>query len=133
VSLYYTERCRARIEAPAEDAIDVTPRQLATAPVQVFGEAPVSTTLKGLVHGPDVMITVRGVDFASVQAHVEAASQWLDRPSAAQPPAVQASAHLCPIHGVAMQQQTNARGSWWSHRDARGDWCKGKPTGPVAP
>src|SRR5262249_20307297 len=40
-------------------------------------EAPVSITLKASLHGHEVLVTLRGVDFASVKAQVEDASQWL--------------------------------------------------------
>ena len=40
-------------------------------------EAPVSITLKATLHGHEVMVTLRGVDFASVKAQAEQASQWL--------------------------------------------------------
>ena len=31
----------------------------------------------------------------------------------------------CAGHKVQMKQQTNERGSWWSHRAPDGSWCKG--------
>jgi hypothetical protein len=40
-------------------------------------EAPVSITLKASLHGHEVLVTLRGHDFASVKAQVEAASAWL--------------------------------------------------------
>jgi hypothetical protein len=45
-------------------------------------EAPVSITLKATMHGHEVLVTLRGTDFAGVQAQVEQVSQWLQ----AQPP-----------------------------------------------
>ena len=36
-----------------------------------------SITLKATLHGHEVMVTLRGVDFASVKAQVEHASAWL--------------------------------------------------------
>jgi hypothetical protein len=50
-------------------------------------EAPVSITLKATLHGHEVMVTLRGVDFASVKAQVEQASQWLSVQAPPQPPA----------------------------------------------
>jgi hypothetical protein len=38
---------------------------------------PVSITLKATLHGHEAMVTLRGVDFASVKAQVKQASQWL--------------------------------------------------------
>ena len=49
-------------------------------------EAPVSITLKATLHGHEVMVTLRGVDFASVKAQVEQASEWLSVQAPAQPP-----------------------------------------------
>ena len=40
-----------------------------------------SITLKATLHGHEVMVTLRGVDFASVKAQVEDASQWLQAQS----------------------------------------------------
>ena len=64
------------------------PRQPAPAqsdtPTVPLPEAPVSITLKATLHGHEVMVTLRGVDFASVKAQVEQASEWLS---------VQAPAH----------------------------------------
>ena len=37
-----------------------------------------------------------------------------------------APAGWCPIHQVQMRQQSNERGSWYSHQIAGGGWCKGK-------
>ena len=41
-----------------------------------------SITLKATLHGHEVMVTLRGVDFASVKAQVEQASEWLKVQSA---------------------------------------------------
>jgi hypothetical protein len=38
----------------------------------------VSITLKGMIHGQEVMVTLRGIDFARVKAQVEDASYWLE-------------------------------------------------------
>jgi hypothetical protein len=83
----------------------------------------VSITLKATLHGHEVLVTLRGTDFASVKVQVEAASQWLQAqggpPTAATP--------QCPTHGVAMQLNHGKDGrTWHSHRLADGSWCKGK-------
>src|SRR5215471_12373750 len=49
----------------------------AKAEAPALPEAPVSITLKATLHGHEVMVTLRGVDFASVKAQVEQASEWL--------------------------------------------------------
>jgi hypothetical protein len=76
------ELVKTKLDA-ATPAIQPTP-----APTTSLPEAPVSSTLKATLHGHEVMVTLRGVDFASVKAQVEQASQWLKlrpRPSASQP------------------------------------------------
>jgi len=104
-------------EAPGQPA----PAQPDT-PTVPLPEAPVSITLKATLHGHEVMVTLRGVDFASVKAQVEDASQWLQAQSgqAADTPA------QCPKHGVPMKLNHGKNGStWYSHKTVDG-WCKGK-------
>ena len=60
----------------ASPASQPTPAQ-PDAPAAPLLEAPVSITLKATLHGHEVMVTLRGVDFASVKAQVEQASEWL--------------------------------------------------------
>jgi hypothetical protein len=85
-------------------------------------EAPVSITLKATLHGHEVMVTLRGVDFASVKAQVEDASQWLQ----AQSGHAADDTKQCPKHGAAMKLNHGKNGStWYSHRTAEG-WCQGK-------
>jgi hypothetical protein len=82
----------------------------------------VSITLKATLHGHEVMVTLRGTDFASVKAQVEDASQWLQ----AQSGQVAADTPYCPKHGVAMKLNHGKNGStWYSHKTAEG-WCKGR-------
>jgi hypothetical protein len=45
-------------------------------PTVPLPEAPVSITLKATLHGHEVLVTLRGVDFASVKAQVEQAQQF---------------------------------------------------------
>jgi hypothetical protein len=97
------------------------------APTMPLPEAPVSITLKATLHGHEVMVTLRGVDFASVKAQVEEASEWLKVQAPAQPP-TQSTEHptgWCSKHGVQMRQNHKDGRSWWSHKTAEG-WCKGK-------
>jgi hypothetical protein len=66
-------------------------------------------------------VTLRGHDFASVQAQVEQASQWLKAHAPA--PQLQASGPgtdkgFCPLHNMPMKQTTKDGRSWWSHRTA---------------
>jgi hypothetical protein len=92
----------------------------------------VSITLKATLHGHEVMVILRGVDFASVKAQVEQASEWLQAQAPAPSP-TQGIGHparwerpgWCAKHGVQMTQNHKEGRSWWSHKTADG-WCKGK-------
>jgi hypothetical protein len=108
----------------AQTTVDTS--RLADAPTSL-PEAPVSITLKGMLAGQDVMVTLRGADFASVKAHVEAAAQWLDRPTPVTAPASTQGEGYCAVHQVQMRWNAGKPGDkgWWSHKTAEG-WCKGK-------
>jgi hypothetical protein len=94
--------------------------------VSTLPEAPVSITLKATLHGHEVMVTLRGVDFASVKAQVEQASQWLKLQAPAQSQPAKTEQGWCGKHGVVMKLNHGKNGStWWSHHTAEG-WCKGK-------
>ena len=86
-----------------------------------FPEAPVSITLKATLHGHEVMVTLRGVDFASVKAQVEDASQWLQAQSGQDTD----TTPQCPKHG-AMKPSTKGKGWYCPYKLADGAWCKGK-------
>jgi hypothetical protein len=89
-------------------------------------EAPVSITLKATLHGHEVMVTLRGVDFASVKAQVEQASEWLSVQGTAQT-SHQEDSHYCSLHKVALKQQHKDGRTWYSHWVANEKrWCKGK-------
>jgi hypothetical protein len=73
---------------------------------------------------------LRGHDFASVQAQVEQASQWLKAhapaPAANQGPSQRVGEPgWCAIHNTAMPLTTKSGRSWYSHWTADG-WCKGR-------
>src|SRR6266568_218595 len=91
------------------------------APTAPLPEAPVSITLKAMLHGHEVLVTLRGVDFVSVKRQVEDASQWLK----AQSGHTADDTPQCPKHGVPMQLNHKDGRSWWSHKTLDG-WCKGK-------
>jgi hypothetical protein len=97
------------------------------APTTPLPEAPVSITLKATLHGHEVMVTLRGVDFASVKAQVEQASEWLKVQAPAQPPTqiTEQPKGWCAKHSVQMRQNHKEGRSWWSHWTPEG-WCKGK-------
>ena len=96
-------------------------------PTLPLPEAPVSITLKATLHGHEVMVTLRGVDFASVKAQVEQASEWLKVQAPTQPPTqgTEQPKGWCAKHGVQMRQNHKEGRSWWSHWTPEG-WCKGK-------
>ena len=98
------------------------PVETETAPAPL-PEAPVSITLKAMLHGHEIMVTLRGTDFASVKVQVEAASAWLK----AHAPAPQdQGAGWCKKHAVPMTLNQKEGRSWFSHRLATGDYCKGR-------
>jgi hypothetical protein len=125
------ELTKATLDAPAtsqaEPPSQPTPAQ-PDAPTAPLPEAPVSITLKATLHGHEVMVTLRGVDFASVKAQVEQASEWLRVQTPAQPPTqgTEQPEGWCNKHGVQMRRNHKNGRSWWSHRLADGTWCKGK-------
>jgi hypothetical protein len=129
------ELTTAKLDAPAngqaEPPSQPTPAQQ-DAPTAPLPEAPVSITLKATLHGHEVMVTLRGVDFASVKAQVEQASEWLRVQAPAQPPPQSPEdperwerPGWCSKHSVQMTQNHKDGRSWWSHKTAEG-WCKGK-------
>src|SRR5215510_4765674 len=86
-------------------------------PALPLPEAPVSITLKATPHGHEVMVTLRGVDFASVKAQVEQASEWLKVQAPTQPPtqSTEQPQGWCAKHGVQMRQNHKEGRSWSSH------------------
>jgi hypothetical protein len=102
------------------------------APTAPLPEAPVSITLKATLHGHEVMVTLRGVDFASVKAQVEQAPEWLRVQAPEQAPPQSPEHHergerswWCIKHGVQMKLNHKDGRCWWSHHTSAG-WCKGK-------
>ena len=113
----------AKLDTPATSQAEPLsqPAQPA-APIAPLPEAPVSITLKATLHGHEVLVTLRGVDFASVKAQVEQASEWLKVQTPVQPP-TQSPAHpegWCSKHSVQMKLNHKDGRSWWSHRTADG-------------
>jgi hypothetical protein len=92
-------------------------------------EAPVSITLKANLDGHEVLVTLRGTDFASVRAQVEEASAWLKAhapatKAEAAPRAAQGEPPVCPYHG-AMKASTKAPGTWYcASKMGDGSYCK---------
>jgi hypothetical protein len=119
----------------AEPPSQLAPAQRDTLTVPL-PEAPVSITLKATLHGHEVMVTLRGVDFASVKAQVEQASEWLSVQAPAQPPTQPPSqgttqpAHhdspYCHAHNAVLKRYERQGHVWYSHKLANGQWCRGK-------
>jgi hypothetical protein len=115
-------RVRAQLDAPANGQAATPSAPAPAVPTSPLPEAPVSITLKATLHGHEVLVTLRGVDFVSVKAQVEDASQWLK----AQGGQVADATPRCPKHGVVMKLNHGKDGStWYSHKTADG-WCKGR-------
>src|SRR6516165_5742160 len=115
-----TKATLADTTSQAETLSQPAPTQPDT-PTAPLPEAPVSITLKATLHGHEVMVTLRGVDFASVKAQVEDASHWLQ----AQRGHTADTTPQCPKHG-AMKPSTKGKGWYCPHKLADGSWCKGK-------
>ena len=86
-----------------------------------LGQRSLPYTLKATLHGHEVLVTLRGVDFASVKAQVEDASQWLQ----AQSGHTADDTPQCPKHG-AMKPSTKGKGWYCPHKLADGSWCPSK-------
>jgi hypothetical protein len=116
------ELTKAKLEGTNDQAEPPSQPAQPEAPTMSLPEAPVSITLKATLHGHEVLVTLRGTDFASVKAQVEEANQWLqahsDQGSESSP--------QCPIHGVPLKRQQKNGRSWSSHKTADGRWCNRK-------
>ena len=130
-------RAQELIKAQVEAAISggqPPPAQPET-PIVPLPEAPVSITLKATLHGHEIMVTLRGVDFFSGKAQVEQASQRLSVQAPAQPttqPPAQGraqSAHedspFCRIHNALLKRYERNGQVWYSHKRTNGQWCCG--------
>jgi hypothetical protein len=106
------------VETPAPAQESVQSAQEAGHPA--LPEAPVSITLKAMLHGHEVLVTLRGTDFARVREQVEAASQWLRSQTPAQPDVPQ-----CPTHG-ALKKSTKGKGWYCPNKATDGQWCQGR-------
>jgi hypothetical protein len=147
LAMFLTRRVQALMQEPApqpmeEDMLEpypdndpeeppaVGPQQ--PAPAVPLPEAPVSITLKAHLDGHEVLVTLRGTDFASVKVQVEQASAWLKAHAPAPSPAVQPARQgpgegWCAKHQTALNVNHGKDGrTWLSHRTAEGQWCKGK-------
>jgi hypothetical protein len=123
------------VDTNGQEPAQGQPAQLA-APTVPLPEAPVSITLKATLHGHEVMVTLRGVDFASVKAQVEQASEWLKVQAPGQPPTQPPTkgtaqrAHedspYCHAHQAVLKRYERNGQVWYSHKTADGRWCRGQ-------
>ena len=71
-------------------------------------------------------------DFASVEAQVEQASQWLSVQAPAQPPTQGKTQHAhedspyCRAHKAVLKRYERNAQVWYSHKTADGRWCRGQ-------
>jgi len=132
-----TRRAQELLKAKVDAAISgsqPTPAQ-PDAPTAPLPEVPVSITLQATLHGHDVMVTLRGIDFASVKAQVEQASQWLSVQAPAQPPTqppaqgmtqpANEDSPFCRIHNAVLKRYERNGHVWYSHKRTNGQWCCG--------
>jgi hypothetical protein len=115
------ELTKTKLDAPVNGQAEPSSQPLPAQSLAPLPEAPVSITLKATLHGHEVLVTLRGVDFASVKAQVEDASQWLQ----AQSGHTADDTPQCPKHG-AMKPSTKGKGWYCPHKLADGSWCKSK-------
>jgi hypothetical protein len=106
-------------------------------------EAPASANVRVTIAGREVQITLRDHDEARLLARLAKVLEGYPLPEQpARPPLAQLSPEqhnamamhrpitgVCAVHGVQMQQHTNAKGSWFSHY-VDGRHCKGKGVRP---
>jgi hypothetical protein len=122
------ELVKAKLDAGANSQAEATSQPVQPdAPAAPLPEAPVSITLKAPLHGHEVLVTMRGVDFASIKAHVEQAAEWLSTHAPAdQRPVPPSQAPVCQWHG-AMKESTKAKGTWYCPaKMADGSYCKAR-------
>jgi hypothetical protein len=94
-------------------------------PTAPLPEAPVSITLKATLHGHEVLVTLRGTDFASVKAQVEQASEWLQGQAPTPSGPTADPTPQCPTHGP-MKPSTKGTGWYCAHKLPNGTWCTEK-------
>lgn len=92
-------------------------------------EAPASANCFLMLHGRQVQITLRDTDETRLLQRLSAvlaqypASARPAMPTAATGQPQDDGGIYCALHGMRMQQQTNRRGSWYSHRLPEGGWA----------
>jgi hypothetical protein len=108
------------------------PPQVPAPAVAPLPEAPASCNVYVQISGRKVQVTLRDSDEQRMLERLQILLQRFpdsnveSRPP--QPPAQHANTGegWCSTHGVQMTLNTKEGRSWWSHRTAEGQWCKGK-------
>ena len=125
--------CAHRIAAGIHKRVHqlLAPAPEPTPPAGPLPEAPASVNVRVTMAGREVQWTLRDTDEARLAARLEAllACYPLPQPAleAARPPqGPPLGRGWCSKHGVQMKQTTKDGRSWWSHRTAAGQWCKGR-------
>lgn len=107
---------------------------------QGLGEAPASVTVRVTISGSECQITLRDSDEGRLLERLEAVLQRFPVEAQAPPQGsnqLSAQQHnalaqgqkitgVCPIHSVPMKENHKDGRTWWSHRTADGQWCKGR-------
>jgi hypothetical protein len=91
-------------------------------------EALFSCTVKGTLGGHETLLTVRGMTPEEFRRNLASIKGLLDEPSAqpaSQTPA-KPIAGWCNVHSVHMTLNSKEGRSWYSHRTADGQFCKGR-------
>jgi hypothetical protein len=88
---------------------------------QPLPEAPASVNVHLMIAGRQVQLTLRDTDEGRLLARLEAVLARFPVPE--QPVA---DTRQCPLHHVPMRQTTKNGHTWYSHKAADGQWCKGR-------
>lgn len=124
------EQHEADLDAAAScRPLDFSPSTVALVAQEALAlpEAPASVNTRLLIGGREVQLTLRDTDEARLltRLHAVLAQYPGTEPAPRERPAQEAEG-WCAVHGVQMRQQSNKRGSWWSHRLSDGSYCKGR-------
>jgi len=102
-------------------------------PLPALGEAPASANVRVTIAGREVQVTLRDTDEARLLQSLQAVlAQYPVPASPAVPqgqPQGQGAGHeagICPVHQVVMKLNNKHGKTWFSHRLATGDYCKGR-------
>ena len=117
--------CRHRIAAGlhkrVREILAAMPVPVPVAPAVPLPEAPASCNCHIMIDGRQVQITLRDTDENRLLARLTAVLQQYPAPAKEERPQ-----GWCAIHNVQMKETSKNGRTWWSHRTAEGQWCKGK-------